>query len=159
MKPLPYKHYFVVQNDKYVWEDPQMFELKRKMLEGKRGFAIIEEETEKTTGKQLAYYFGGIIRQECMKSNCFAGWAEKEIHNQLLIEVRGSMRMIHLPDGSTSLREMPGDFEKIMSDKAEMAKYIEEVIAKLETEYEIYPKPSEHYKSTNKFVIKTKIYK
>lgn len=159
MKPLPYKHYFSVTSGKYVWEDPQMFELKKTMLEGKRGFAIIEEVTEKGTSNQLAYYFGGIIRQECMNSECFAGLTEKEIHNALLLEVRGSMRQIRRPDGSVSLKEMPGDFDEIKDNKKEMAKYLEEVIAKLETEFEIYPKPSEHYKSTNKFVIKKKVYK
>jgi hypothetical protein len=152
MRPLPYKHYFTVSDDgRYVWEDPQTFEVKRKILEGKRGYAIIEEEVEDSSSNQMAYYFGGIIRQECMHSNCFAGLSERDIHNYLLVSVRGSMRQIHRPDGSVSLVEMPGDFERIMDSKKEMASYISEVIAFLETEHQIYPKPSEHYKKTNRF--------
>ena len=158
MRPLPYKHYFTVTDKKFVWEDTQMFDLKRSLLEGKRGYAIIEEVEERTTSSQLAYYFGGIIRQECMNSNCFAGWKEGEIHNHLLIEVTGTMRQIHRPDGSTSLVEMPEDFDAIMNSKKRMTEYISKVIAKLETEYQIYTKPSEHYKKTNKFRIKEKHY-
>lgn len=158
MKQLPYKHYFTVKNGKFVWEDTQMFYVKKTMLEGKRGYAIIEEIGERVSDNQLAYYFGGIIRQECMHSECFSGWKEREIHNHLLTEVTGTMRHIHRPDGSTSLVEMPEDFDSIMSSKKKMAEYISKVIAKLETEYNIYPKPSEHYKKTNKFVIKEKHY-
>lgn len=158
MKPLPYKHYFTVKDGKYVWEDPEMFRLKKQLLEGKRGYSIIEEVTEAGTSNQLAYYFGGIIRQECMNSDCFAGWKEKEIHEFLLLEVRGNVRNIRRPDGSSALVEMPGDFDRIKDNKKEMAKYLEEVIAKLNTEFNIYPKPSEHYK-TNKFKVEVKHYK
>lgn len=158
MRPLPYKHYFTVKDGKYVWEDPEMFEFKRKSLEGKRGYSIIEEISEAGTGNQLAYYFGGLIRQECMNSECFASWSEREIHEFLLLSVRGTMRNIRRPDGSFSVVEMPGDFDKIKDSKKELAKYISEVIAKLETEFQIYPKPSEHYK-TNKFVIKNRTFK
>jgi hypothetical protein len=158
MRPLPYKHFFTISEGKFVWEDPQIFEVKRKILEGKHGYAIIEEEPENGSSNQLAYYFGGIIRQECMHSNCFAGLSEKDIHNYLLMSVRGSMRQIHRPDGSVSLMEMPGDFERIMESKKEMSKYIEEVIAFLNTEHQIWPKPSEHYKKTNRFRIQEKHY-
>lgn len=158
MKELPYKHYFTVKNGEYAWEEPQMFQIKKTMLEGKRGFAIIEEETERTTSSQLAYYFGGIIRQECMNSECFAGMTEKEIHDILLTEVAGTMRKVYHPASKIHrMMQMPGDFEQIMNSKKKMSDYLEKVIAKLETEYYIYPKPSEHYK-TNIFRIKTKKY-
>jgi hypothetical protein len=158
MRPLPYKHYFNVRDNKYVWDDPEMFAVKKRMLEGKRGYAIIEEVDEESTSNQLAYYFGGIIRQECMNSNCFAGLKEKEIHNALLLEVTGSMRTIHKSNGSATLVEMPGDFDLIMRSKKKMAEYIEKVIALLNTEYNIFPKPSEHYK-TNKYRIETQHFK
>jgi len=158
MKPLPYKHYFTVKSGRYVWEDTQMFDLTKKMLEGKRGYAIIEEETERVSSNQLAYYFGGIIRQECMRSNCFGGWKEGEIHSYLLTEVSGNIRQVHRPDGSVSIMEMPADFDKIMNNKKDMSEYIQKVIAHLNTELEIYPKPAEHYKY-NKFRIEPKTYK
>jgi len=157
MKPLPYKHYFTVKGGKYVWENLEMFNLIKRTLEGKRGYAIIEEETEKVSSNQLAYYFGGIIRQECMNSNCFAGLSEKDIHNYLLMAVRGSVRYVRRPGGETSIVEMPGDFDEIMRDKMKMAKYLEEVIAHLSSEFQIYVKPSSHYKA-NGFIVKTKHY-
>lgn len=157
MKPVPYKHYFTINNGKYVWENQQMFDLIKKTLEGKRGYAVIEEELVSSSSNQLAYYFGGIIRQECMNSNCFAGLSEKDIHLYLLMEIRGNMRTVYMPNGISKLLEMPGDFESIMSSKKQMSKYIEEVIAHLQLEFDIYVKPSEHYK-TNKFRIKVKHY-
>jgi hypothetical protein len=151
MRPLPYKHYFNVSEGKFNWEDPQMLEVKRKLLEGKRGYAIIEEDTEDVSLNQLAYYFGGIIRQECMNSECFAGLSEKEIHNYLLTKCEGSMRKVYRPDKTFAVIEMPGDFDLIMGSKKRMALYIEKVIATLQTEHDIFPKPAEHYKKTNKF--------
>jgi len=153
MKELAYKHYFTVYGNAFVWDDPEMFRLKKKMLDGKRGYAIIEEEAENASSNQLAYYFGGIIRKECMNSNVFASMKEQEIHNHLLFEVRGTTRNVTMPDGKTKIMEMIPDFNEIKDSKKKMAKYIEEVIAKLNTEYDIYPKPAEHYKY-NKFYIK-----
>ena len=72
MRELAYKHYFTVVGNKFLWEDQEMFRLKKKMLNGKKGYAIIEEEVDKASSNQLAYYFGGIIRKECMNSNTFA---------------------------------------------------------------------------------------
>ena len=153
MRGLSYKHYFTIVGTKFAWDDPEMFRLKKKMLEGKRGYAIIEEEVEGASSNQLAYYFGGIIRKECMNSNIFAGMEEKEVHNVLLFEVRGTTRNISMPDGSTKIMELIPDFDEIKDNKEEMRKYIEEVIAKLNTEFHIYSKPAEHYKY-NKFYIK-----
>lgn len=158
MKPLPYKHFFTVQNGKFVWEEPQMFKAKKLLLEGKRGYAVIEEISENASSNQLAYYFGGIIRQECMNSEAFAGLSEREIHNYLLTEVAGSMRQIHRPDGSVSLIEMPGDFDSIKDNKKKMSEYLQKVIALLNTEWEIFPKSAENYK-TNQFLMKKKHYK
>jgi hypothetical protein len=135
MKPLAYKHYFNVIDGKYVWENLDMFNLIKRTLEGKRGYAIIEEETESMSTNQLAFYFGGII----------------------LIELRGTMRTIHRPGGGTSIAEMPGDFDDIMRSKKKMAGYLEDVIAHLQLEFDIYVKPSEHYKA-NGYIVKTKHY-
>jgi hypothetical protein len=158
MRDLAYKHFFTVIEERFVWDDPLMFEFKKRQLEGKRGYAIIEEEKDKASPNQLAYYFGGIIRKECMRSNVFASLSEKEIHNHLLFETRGSVRNIPYPNGTTKVMECIPDFDEIARDKSNMAKYIEEVIAKLQSEYDIHPKPASHYKY-NKFYIETKHYK
>ena len=158
MRELAYKHFFIVKEGKFIWDDPQMFEYKKKSLDGRRGYAIIEEEKDKASTNQLAYYFGGIIRKECMKSNVFTGLSEKEIHNGILFETRGYVRNIQMPDGTTKIMECLPDFDDIVKDKGEMSKYISEVIILLQTDYNIHPKPASHYKY-NKFHIETKHYK
>jgi hypothetical protein len=157
MRELAYKHFFTVTDGKFNWESPDMFELCKRNLEGKRGYAIIEEDTPGASRNQLAYYFGGIIRKECMNSNTFGGMKEKEIHSILLQEVRGTMRNITMKDGSLKVVETVPDFNEIVRSKTEMAKYINEVIMWLVMECDINPKPAEHYKY-NKFQIDLKHY-
>jgi len=151
-----YKHYFTVREGKFVWEEKDMFEYKRKALEGRKGYAIIEEEAIKVTPNQYAYYFGGIIRRECMKSNVFHGLSEQQIHQVLFSELRSSVKGIHLKDGTTRLVTVVEDFGKY--NKEDMRKYIEELIPYLQTEYDIHPKPASHYKY-NKFYLNEKLIK
>ena len=156
MKAPDYKHYFTIVNGKFVWEDLDMLNYKRKSLEGKRSYAIIKEVKHNITPNQYAYYFGGIIRKECMASDTFQGLSEKEIHQILFHELRSSTKGVKLPDGTTKLVEVTDDFG--VYSKEEMARYIDEVIALLQTEYNIYPKPATHYKY-NKFYIDPKVVK
>jgi hypothetical protein len=156
MNPLPYKHFFTIVNGKFVWEDKNMLDLQRKLLEGKRGYAIIEEEVDKASSNQLAYYFGGIIRRECMNSNTFSGMGEMDIHNHLLLEVMGTVRSIILKNGETKLVNSVPDFNKIKDNKKKMTEYLEKLIPHLAIEYDIHVKPASMYKY-NKFYIKTKI--
>ena len=102
-KGLKFQHRFSVINGKFIWDDKEMLEYKRKILEGKRGYAIIEELEEEISTNQWGYYFGGIIRQECMDSNVSAGWTDKEIHNHLFSELRSQQKGVQMPDGTVRL--------------------------------------------------------
>jgi hypothetical protein len=154
VKEPKYKHFFVVKDGKFVWEDGEMFDYKKRSLEGKKGYALIEEQENKPSPNQYAYYFAGIIRKECMVSDCFQGLSEKQIHSILFLELRSSVHGIKMPDGSTRLKTIAEDFNRYtMKD---MAKYIEELIPYLNTEYNIWPKPADHYKY-NKFYMNPKI--
>ena len=153
MKAPKYKHYFTVVNGQFIWEDPDMFKYKQKVLEGKRGYALIEEVKEEISVNQYAYYFGGIIRNECMASNVFSGLSDMEIHQVLFEELRSTTKGIQLPDGKIKLVRVKEDFSSY--GKKEMARYMEEVIALLQTEYDIHPKPPHKYKY-NKFIINPK---
>ena len=128
-----------------------MFRYKKLSLEGRRGYAIIEQVTGEVTPNQYAYYFGGIIRKECMVSNTFQGLSEKQVHQVLFAELRSSVKGIKCLDGTTRLVTVTEDFEAY--GKESMRKYIEELIPHLNTEYRIFPKPAEHYKY-NKFYLK-----
>ena len=156
MKAPKYKHYFTVQNGKFVWEEKDMLEYKRRDLEGKRGYAIIEKAETDITPNQYAYYFGGIIRKECMVSDIFQGFSEMQIHQILFSELRSSVKGVKMPDGRTRLHTVTEDFSAYNKD--DMMKYIEELIPYLQTEYNIHPKPASHYKY-NKFYIKEKVIK
>lgn len=156
MRELKFQHRFSVINGKFIWDDKEMLEYKRKTLEGKRGYAIIEELEEEISSNQWGYYFGGIIRRECMASDVFAGWTDKEIHNHLFAELRSQQKGIQMPDGTVRLVTVTEDFSSYK--KNDMAKYIDELIPHLNVEYQIYPKPSSHYKD-NKFFMNPKILK
>jgi len=156
MKEPKYKHYFTVRNGKFEWEEPDMFEFKRKSLEGRRSYAIIEEVGDVISHNQYAYYFGGIIRKECMKSNIFQGLSEKEIHQVLFNDLRSSVKGILFPDGTTKLVTVTDDFNSYKKD--DMRKYIDELIPHLQTEYDIHPKAPDAY-AYNKFYFNEKIYK
>lgn len=156
MKALEYKHYFKVIGGKFVWENPDVFQFVKQSLEGKRGFAIIKEIEEDISPNQFAYYFGGIIRRECMNSEVFSGMKEHEIHSFLLKTLRGTIQSIMLDNGKIHLIERIPDFANF--GKKEMARYIEETIAYLQVEFDIHPKPAEHYKY-NKYYIKPKVFK
>ncbi len=155
MKELDFKHKFKIVNGVFVWKDPDVFNYVKKELEGKEGYAIIKEEENNITPNQYAYYFGGIIRKECMNSNVFAGWTEAEIHDFLLREVEGNVKVVRIKDVNKAFISTP-DFS--IFKKRRMAEYITKVIAYLQVEFDIHPKPSEHYRY-NKFYIKPKIFK
>ena len=148
MKEPQYKHFFQVIDGKFIFEGEDMLNFKRKSLEGRRGYAIIEEVEDDITPNQYAYYFGGIIRKECMKSDIFQGLSEKEVHQVLFLDLRSSVRGIKMPDGTTKLVNITDDFSRYK--KPDMWKYIEELIPHLQVEYNIHPKPASHYKY-NKF--------
>ena len=151
MKEPEYKHFFIVKNGKFIWEEADMFRYKKLSLEGSRGYAIIEEITGEITPNQYAYYFGGIIRKECMVSEVFRSFSEQQVHQVLFAELRSSTKGIKRPDGTTQLVTVTEDFSAYKKD--DMRKYIEELIPHLHEEYRIYPKPAENYKY-NKFHIK-----
>lgn len=151
MKELDYKHYFTVVNGKFVFEQKDMLEYIKRSFEGKRGFAIIKPVKEDVSPNQYAYYFGGIIRKECMVSESFAGLKEAQIHEILLREVEGDVKPIKNKVGVVKMVEVTPDFSSF--SKRRMAEYIQKLIAHLQVEYDIHPKPAEHYKY-NKFYIK-----
>lgn len=156
MKDPKYKHYFIIRDGKFIWEEPDMLEFKRKSLEGVRSYAILEEVEGDITPNQYAYYFGGIIRKECMVSEAFQGLSDKQIHQVLFTELRSTQKGIKNKDGTTRLVTVTDDFGSYK--KPDMIKYIEEVIAHLQLEYDIHPKPAEHYKY-NRFYLNPKTMK
>ena len=152
-KSPAYKHFFKVVDGRFIWEELDMFEYKRKVLEGKRGYAIIDEADDDISPNQYAYYFGGIIRKECMVSETFQGFTEKQVHQILFAELRSTTKGILMPDGATKTVMVSEDFDKYK--KKDMMLYLDELIPHLNTEYRIYPKPASHYKF-NRFYINDK---
>lgn len=156
MKDPKYKHYFTIRDGKFIWEEQDMLEFKRKSLEGRRSYAILEEVEDDITPSQYAYYFGGIIRKECMRSDIFQGLSDKQIHQVLFMELRSTQKGIKMPDGTTRLVTVTDDFGNYK--KPDMIQYISEVIPHLQVEYDIHPKPAEHYKY-NRFYMDPKTMK
>ena len=147
-KELEYKHWFVCQDGKIYWDRPDFLRAKLHMLERRRGYAIITLAEEPVTPNQYAFYFGGIIRGECMHSNCFQNISEREIHDILFKELCSYTKevIIQKKDGSIDHR-----MEKFTEDfhhygKRKMAEYLEKLIPYLEQEYGIIVKDPKDYK-------------
>lgn len=151
---LDYKHFFVVKDGETIYENKEMLSYFMKRLNGKRGYMLIREHEEEISPNQYAFYFGGIIRIECMASNCFAGLTDKQIHQVLLEEVRGQEIVVTRPDGSSYYKTVTDDFGAF--GKKKMSQYIDEVIAHLLITYHIQVKDPKQYSGYNKMVIKQK---
>jgi hypothetical protein len=137
------KHKGVVRNGKPIFDMPQLFQSKVDSLEGKRFDLLMEPEHEKVTVSQWAYYYGGIIKGTCMKTEAFAGWTDKEINQAILNHLRTSIKIVLFKDGSESTMSYVDDLKQY--SKTEMVLYIEDVLNFL-AEKEIYPLPPDNYK-------------
>jgi len=149
---LKYKHFFKVKNGKIIWEKPDLLKEKISMLEGKEGYAIITELEEEITRNQYAYYFGAIIKAECMNSEAFIGMTAKEIHQHLFQELKSYVRGVTIKRKG---KEPIETFKPFVEDfnsygRKKMAQYIDELIPHLLNNYGIEVKDSVYYKY-NKF--------
>jgi len=153
-KVLEYKHWFTNDEGILYWDKPDLLKAKLEMTKNKRGYAIITISKERPTVNQYAFYFGGIIRGECMHSNCFAGLNEKEIHQILLKELRSYTRgrtiITKSGDEFEIMEEFVEDFDSY--DKEMMRKYIEELIPHLKDVYNINVKDSKEYSLKNSHI-------
>lgn len=157
IKELKFRHYFTVINGERHYNDEGMLKLILSKLEGKKAYETFHEEKEPISNDLYAFYFGGIIRHECMASNVFASLTEREIHNVLFSEIRSHTVTIRLPDGSATHKSVSDDFHKYT--KKDMLSYIEELIPHLQLEYGIHVKEKEKYDDLNKYTSEPTVYK
>jgi len=151
---LDFKHFFVVKDGQILYDNKEMLSFFLQRLEGKRGYFLVREYEEEVSPNQYAYYFGGIIRSECMNSNCFAGLTDKEIHQVLLEEIRGKEITVTRPDGTSYQKTVTDDFRAYGMRK--MALYVNDVITHLQVNYNIHPKDPKMYAGYNKMVLRMK---
>ena len=109
-------------------------------LHGKTITVILQETPEMPVDRDLyAFYFGIIIRKECMSSEAFKTYyCEMDIHNILQYKLRTFYRMENgVPAAVTDLvlQYSEGDFKL----------YIQDVIMYLAVEFEILVKDYETY--------------
>lgn len=154
---IAFKHFFTPINGKIYWENEEMLNYALYNGNGKRQYAVIYEWQEEISSDYYSFYFGGIIRGECMNSNCFASLTHNEIHEILFSELRSYTVAYKKPDGTAYTKIIKEDFSKYK--KKDMQLYVEELIPHLKDEYNIHVKEREKYHGTNKFVHETKIVK
>jgi len=130
-----------------------MLQTKKLLLEGKKGYAIIEEVRENISINQYAFYFGGIINGECMNSNCFAGLKDYEIHQILFREITSYTRTVEDDRGYSRIEVVTDDFHSY--GRRKMSQYIDKLIPHLLSEYGIEVKDPKEYE-LNKFIIRNK---
>ena len=91
-----------------------------------------------------AFYFGIIIRKECMNSEAFKTYySEKEIHNMLATKLR---TFIRARKGVTFRVEIEEVVEDVLSyDYDNFVEYVQDVVTYLESEFGIIVKDYETY--------------
>jgi hypothetical protein len=149
------KHYFKCSNGNLTFELPNVHTAQMQLLEGKKGYVVYTIEEEKITPNQRAFYYGGIIRGECMSSDAFKGFHSVEaISDYLVSELRTYVNIISYPDGTEKPIKVRDDISKY--NIKQFAAYIEEVIAFLLTEFNIEVKPPEFYKTKCRIIKRNK---
>lgn len=152
-KDLQYSHYATVIDETFYFEKPEIWAFNRKQINNKRVRITVEEVSENITTNQFAFYFGGIIRSECMNSECFKGCTENEISDCLFEDIRSYTKTVIDSKGNTRIFHA---IDKIVNyTKEDMRKFIEELIPHLAITYNIHVKDPEYYK-LNKYIIKHK---
>jgi hypothetical protein len=134
-----------------IYDRPEMIVAATNRLEMKRFELTLDEEFVSANQSQRAYYFGGIIKAECMSSNAFIGFTEKEIHQLLLRHLRTYHRTVITKSGQEITTPFVEDFQSY--GKKDMLEYIDAVINFLAMEFNIQVKTPEEYKY-NKYLNK-----
>ena len=144
MRNPVYKHKAKVVNGKLRFRHHDLFVKNLSGLEGKIIEVTITEYNEKMTNSQRGYYFGGIIRSECLNSNCFSGWTESEIHQYLLESITSYTKTIIDKNGVEKMINCVDEFRDY--NTKEMSEYTEKIRIFLLTEHGIDTKDPEDYK-------------
>ena len=139
-------HKGLIRNGRFVWDRPEVVTKAMEALEGKRIKASFEEEDNDISRSQFGYYFGGIIRNTCLRSEIFKGWSVEEIDNHFRTKFLSlqNMKEMKLPDGRIRLVRIIShmSFEDISKD--EMTEFIEKVIEELNS-HDIHPLSPDEY--------------
>lgn len=154
---IAFRHFFTPVNGRILWENEEVLNYILYNGNGKRHYAVIYEWQEDITPDMYSFYFGGIIRGECMNSNCFASLTHSEIHQILFSELRSHLVSYVKPNGTRETKSVIDDFSQYK--KKDMIAYIEELIPHLQNEYNIHIKSKDKYHGTEKYVIEPKIMK
>ena len=72
-----------VKNGKRLYYNDRLLESRLSELEGREFEEIIRLKQEPKSEDQFGYYFAGVIRMGCKRSEMFGGWTETEIHDFL----------------------------------------------------------------------------
>lgn len=121
-------------------------------LEGKEFEMVLSEEEPDKSTSQLGYYFGGIIRNTCMKTELFAGWEFDEIDDffrkRFLSYKKELVRYLRIKDSPRRRKLVVSAkvTERLESlSRYKMRIFLEKVIMFLATE-KIYPLDPNEYK-------------
>lgn len=131
----------IVTNGKRVYDRPEIKQAILAELEGKRFEEIIQKEHVDKTGKQLAYYFGGIIAGTLMKMEMFKGQTKTEIDLDLKRLLRPYQKVFK-ENGKLIIKEMYDDIAEYNID--EMSLFLEDVLNFLAS-HDIHPLSPEEY--------------
>jgi hypothetical protein len=116
----------VLDDGKLLFDNIEMWRRERLLLVDKRFELRLKEEENKKSEEQLGFLFKGIIRGECLHSEIFAGWTEKEILAHFENELSVYLKAIKNLDGTEIKKEYILTVKSM--GKRQCARFIERVI-------------------------------
>jgi hypothetical protein len=136
----------------FVPERPLLYKARIDELKQKKVALTLEPDIPPKTTAQLAYFYGGIIRNSCVGSFDFDGWSADEIEKYIIASVC-SYKKTMWANGQEIVVHMIDEIRKY--NKVQMSKFIEDVIRFLAVNHGIEVLPSEEMK-LNKYEKKEK---
>lgn len=133
-----------VRNGSIIYKNETIFSSQIRKFEGKNVVITIENDSPPISEDLYAFYFGIIIRKECLGSDSFMGnfYSEKELHEIFQYKLRRWVKTNTI-NGKTEVTEKVDDV--LQYSQEDFAKYINDLKIYLEAEFGIVIKDYKEY--------------
>lgn len=126
-----------------IYKDNALYYLSTSKFDGENVIVTIEKNNLPISKDLYAFYFGIIIRKECMSSNAFKTYYdEQEIHKMFQSKLRSYIRCVQTPKGTITERIVE---DVLQYDTPAFVEYLEDLKWYLESTFGIIIKDYDDY--------------